>query len=731
VHGWALDRAGIRRLEVRVDGTPYEARYGLPRPDVGKDKRGYPGSDNGGFEFRRDFAALAPTRHDVAVVAIANDGREAVLARKSLAPPTAMHRASALLDARPSLAAKPFTFLMMTSGVVEQLGAAELDTHYSGYDSRTMRVGMSVPILYLRTTRGAAGDYAFDPDFDLSRKCKDRPIADDNLNGVIGYSVAHHLPVQFILNGGIWADASCDIPAWDANDMLEQDPANCQWTAQNEVFPDDYLKRLPGSTNSPELARSLTYNVYASRVRAYKRRNLQAAARVIATFAREHPDLFVGIALDADTYMNPFYIQSGLFKLFDYNPGMLRQFRHWLRADGPYAGKPEPGAPNLIAYRRAKPLTLADVNRLARKQWTSWALVEPPRTFPGFGGDPLHAGEPVIWDDPWFQEWQVFRQHIVGLHYDELSAWAHEAGIPKDQIFSAQGFIKPDDDAKPIAIRVQSRGQNYDTSGVSIEGAIPRYGHLGAIIYGEWYNMRMEQPNSLFATFGRLDPGWAIVEYNPTDLKRPTVLPVYAQAYHAFRDMFNDGASEISAMAWNGSNGIFVGQPGYVAYTSWLNTPAEDAMRDLFVTHADVPRGALLWTFGSVRLADSDGWTAQAGKATPGNAHLALEPSAGSVKLRSPDDLVVRPRSIDLAVLDFGDGAKPARAKLLARVDGSDEWREVGSSADASRIAIRWPAPWTRGDTIVVQLSIDLAFADGAGPARLERVMLYPSASQR
>ena len=561
MHGWALDRAGIRRVEVRVDGTPYEARYGLPRPDVGKEKRGYPGGDNGGFEFRRDFAALAAIRHDVAVVAIANDGREAVLAHKSLVPPAAMHRASALLDARPSLAAKPFTFLMMTSGVVEQLGAAELDTHYRGYESRTTRVGMSVPILYLRTTNGAAGDYEFDPDFDLSHQCNDRPIAEDNLSGVIRYSVAHHLPVQFIMNGGIWADASCDIPAWDANDMLEQDPANCQWTAQNEVFPDDYLKKLPGSTNSPELARSLTYNVYASRVRAYKRRNLQAAARVIAAFAREHPDLFVGIALDADTYMNPFYMQSGLFKLFDYNPGMLKQFRHWLRGDGPYAGKPEPGAPNLIAYRRAEPLTLADVNRLARKQWRSWDLVEPPRTFPGARGDTPPAGEPVIWDDPWYQEWQVFRQHVVGLHYDELSQWAHEAGIPKDQIFSAQGFIKPDDGAKPIAIRIQSRGQNYDTSGVSIEGAIPRYGHLGAIIYGEWYNMRMEQPNSLFATFGRMDPGWAIVEFNPTDLKRPTVLPVYAHAYHAFRDMFNIDASEISAMAWNGSNGTLSANP--------------------------------------------------------------------------------------------------------------------------------------------------------------------------
>ena len=164
--------------------------------------------------------------------------------------------------------------------------------------------------------------------------------------------------MQFILNGGIWADASCDTPEWDVNDHLEQDVDNCQWTQDNKVFPDDYLKNLPGSTNSPELARTLTYNVYATKVRAYKRRNLQAAARIIAAFARDHPDLFVGVSLDADTYMNPFFIQNRVLEIFDYNPGMLRQFRQWLAGTGPYAGKPEAGVPDLSRYRRPNPLTL-------------------------------------------------------------------------------------------------------------------------------------------------------------------------------------------------------------------------------------------------------------------------------------------------------------------------------------------------------------------------------------
>ena len=102
------------------------------------------------------------------------------------------------------------------------------------------------------------------------------------------------------------------------------------------------------STDSPLLARSLTYNVYARDVRRYKRRNLQAAATIIAAFAREHPDLFVVVELDADTYINPFFQGKALF---DYNPGMLRQFREWLSGSGAYASAPKPGVPNVCSSR--------------------------------------------------------------------------------------------------------------------------------------------------------------------------------------------------------------------------------------------------------------------------------------------------------------------------------------------------------------------------------------------
>ena len=501
---------------------------------------------------------------------------------------------------------------MMTSGIGLG-GADQADTAYRDYVSRTLRVGIAVPILYMRTTFGRDGDWRFDPDFDVARKCGNRPVAEDNLRDVIRYAVAHALPVQFILNGGIWGDASCESPQWDLTDHLEEDRANCQWSQRDEVFPDDYLKGLAGSTDSPLLARSLTYHVYARDVRRYKRRNLQAAAKIVAAFAREHPDLFVGVVLDADTYMNPFFQGKALF---DYNPGMLRQFREWLSGSGAYALAPKPGGPNLSSHRRRHPLTLAEVNSLAHARWKTWREVEPPRRLPGLV-DPLATpGEQPIWKDPWWNLWDEFRKHVVDLQYDDLSTWAHEAGLPRHRIFSAQGLVHDGPARPPFAVFVNSASHGYDSGGVSVEGAIPANGHLGAIVYGRTArnDLEMETGHSLFATIGRMDDGWAIVEYNNTDLTAPTVPPDYSMAYHTFRDAFNYGAREVSAMAWNGSNGIYLGQPGYAPHTSWRNTAAEDAMRDFMVSHANVPRGARLWTFGTPRRADLDGFRAERGK---------------------------------------------------------------------------------------------------------------------
>jgi hypothetical protein len=652
---------------------------------------------------------------------------------KAAPSPEAMRRWAGLLDAAPSLADRKFYFVMAASAIGLG-GLVDVDKEYPAYYSRTMRVGVAVPILYLRTTQGRAADWAFDPDFAIGHKCKARRVAEDSLNVLIRFAIEHKMPVQFILNGGVWANSSCDAPDWDIADHLEQDVDNCQWTQDNKVYPRDHLKNLTGSIDSPELARSLTFNVYATQVRHYKKRNLQEAARRIAAFARDHPDLFIGVSLDADTYMNPFFEQK---EWFDYNPGTLRQFREWLRGAGPYAGKTKGGVPDLSAYRREHPLTLADVNRLARQRWTTWDAVEPPRTFPGTAHDALKPGETIVWDDPWYQAWDTFRKHLVGLHYSELSQWVHETGIPIERIYSAQGFIAPGAGMRPFAIRLTSHGQNYDSAGVSIEGAIPRYGHLGAILYGEaaLNRAQMEGPHSLLATFARMDANWGVVEFNSTDLRKPDVPPTYAQAYRSLRDFFNFDATMVTVMAWNGSDGRDVGKSGYRPYTAFRYTPIEQAMRDFLITHANLPRGARAWTFGTERHADDDGWSIENGRLIVGNGYLDLELARGTTTLLSPPDQIIRSATTATLIVGLRDPSSSTTLRVFA--DSGGEWREIAAAKPLSRLAadaagvhvpLVWPNEWRKAHTIADQLKIEIAGMSEKQTTRLSAIVAYPRA---
>ncbi len=721
ISGWALDAAGLRAVEVRVDGKSYPAHIGIPRPDVAKVRADIPNNANGGFEFTGDFSHLfatfaAPDRYALAIVAVAKDGRESVLGTRSLVDPRALTRWSAFTPRNP----EPFHLLPALSGL-DLGGAVELDTIYAPYLSATLRTGFRVPILYLRTTKGAAHDWAFDPDWDPTRKCGERRIGDDSLNAVLAHAQAKRLPVLVTLNGGIWADAYCDVPEWDVNDHLEQNPANDQWNEKNEVMPDDYLKSLPGSLEAPELARSLTFNVYATEVRRYKKRNLQQAGAILARFARVHPDLFVGVNLDPDVYLNPFFAEQ---QWYDYNPGTLRQFREWLAGTGPYAGHTTGGLPDLRAYRRAKPLTLAEVNHLAGRQWRSWQEVDPPRSF---SRDPARP----FWNDPWLREWENFRRHLVHLHYDELAAWLVEVGIAKDRIWSSQGLMAPRGDSMPFPISLTSPPRNYDTGGMTLEGSKPALGHLGVILYGEAAvnDVRMDNGRSLFATLAAIDPRWAIVEYNTADLRDPKVPPTYAAAYRGLRDIWNFGARYVSPMAWNGSNGAFVGQPGYSTFTAWRNTPLESAARDFMLARAGLPLGALLWTFGTPQHADGDGWTADIGRIGLGKGMLQITPDAnGRVTLLSPAGLPASAQALREIVLGVDANAGLRRVRVQGRTAGGG-WQTL---AEASGAALRETAAGIAIERTVRdfalpvdQLRLELTFRSTATRA-LTRVAVVP-----
>ena len=679
LRGWALARSGVRAVQVRIDGFSVDARIGLPRDDVDAVRPGYPDNPSGGFECVADVtnrpAAAGVDRRRVAVVVIAGDGSETTLGERTLIEP-AVHT-------RWSCAARygvtPFFIVPALSGVLQ--GAAfALDTRYAAYASSTTRIGMRVPILYLRTTTGGDDDYRFDTHFDVQRRHAGRAIADDALASVLDESVARQLPVLVTLNGGIWSDAAGTVRAWDLTDRLEEDAANCQWNECDAVMPDDHLKHLPGSHAAPELARALTLNVYARDVRRYKRRNLQQAAAPLARFVRAHPALFIGVNLDPDVYINPFFEEA---QWYDYNPGTLRQFRHWLAGTGPYANACDAEVPDLSRYRRTRAITLREASALARRPFATWDDVDPPRVF---ARDPAAP----FWKDPWVREWEVFRRHLVALHYDELTQWLVNAGLPAERIWSSQGLMAPADGCMPLALRIESPVKNYDSGGVSIEGSKPHAAHLGAIVYGDAAAnaVAMEAGGTLFGALADFDPGFAIVEFNTADLRHRERRPTYASGYRAFRDLWNAGARFVSPMAWNGANGLDAARDDYVPYTAWRNTPLEEAARDFLLARSGLPLGAHLWTFGTQVHIDDDGWYAETGTLTGQRGAIALHADrTGRIALCSPPGLRIARAQIASFVLGIGADAGVMSIAVESRVADRAQWRSL---VREERDAMQW-----------------------------------------
>jgi hypothetical protein len=724
--GWALAHKGIDRVEVRLDGEVFLARHGLPRPDVATVHPSLSDAGRAGFAFHGDFTGRLSGRHTLSVDAVDRDGVSREIARKAVLAPEPFARWKPLLDARPDLATAPFYLLPATSGV-QVKGADEIRETYAGYESSTMRAGVRIPILYMRTTKGRAADWIFDPDWDIDRRCGERRIADDSLASVIAYVVANRLPVLFTLNGGLWADASCDVPDWDLNDELERDARNCQWTARNAVPVDHALRDRTGSQASPEIGRALTLNAYADKVRTYKRRNLQAAARIIHQFASRHPDLFVGVSLDPDVYILPWYAGE---EWFDFNPDTIRQFRDWLRGTGPYAVGDAGGTRGLSAYRRAKPLTLTQVNAVARRDFATWDEVDPPRTFPP-QGDLRYQAE---WNEPWRLLWDQFRRHLVQVHYTELAAWVIETGISADKVFTSQAFTAPDPGYLPQPIRVDGPTTDYDSGGVSVEGAIPRQGRLGVILYGDSArnDSRTQTGEPQFRIFERMSSEWAVVEFSTANLKKLSYLPTYADAYQAFREITNFRGKMVSPMAWNGSNGNFAGQPGYQTFTSWRNTPAEEAAFDLMVERANLPARAKLWTFGSPRHQDTDGWTMHgAGTLVANKGYVEIPGGSRDATVHSPPFQYIRADRYDLVVFGVADPSAIESVSVAGRIDGTSRWIPLANKVQAATLkrtpaGLSIPLRWARSRIAVDQLRIDISRTNEAAPIRIDHIALYP-----
>ena len=155
-------------------------------------------------------------------------------------------------------------------------------------------------------------------------------------------------------------------------------------------------------------------------------------------------------------------------------------------------------------------------------------------------------------------------------------------------------------------------------------------------------------------------------------------------------------------------------------------------MRDFAVSHAFVPLGARLWTFGSPSLADTDGWTASSAHLHSGNGYIDVVAAADEFMLVSPAQLVLGRDQTDLLVLGVIREAVDTVAVDARAPDGS--WIALGRQRRTRSLAITpagmsipldWPPTLSRADQIRVRLT---ARRDGP-PIRVRHIALYPPAS--
>ena len=491
-----------------------------------------------------------------------------------------------------------------------QSGFPEMQSWRSLVGGGCIEVGIRGRVEYLRTTRGSEHDYEFDPDFPSSKLTRNgREMIGVPLRELLDLALRLRAPLLVTLDGGVWADSAFSAPDIDVVDMLEKDDRTVQWNQFGKAESDDALKNLAGSFNDPELARMMSLNRFNTRFLSYKKRNLQAAVREIVAFSRAHPEIDVTINLDPDHYINPWFF---LRQWYDYNPDTLRQFREWLFHYGPYAD----GGP-LDDSRYVPRMTVASISRLAGTRFSDEESVEPPRG-------------PIDYQNPWLQIWDHFKRHLVAQHYEDLAAWAMEAGMPSSHIFTSQTFILSD-----VATRIRDRATNWtDQAGVSIEGAKPRNGHLGVILYGK-ASRNQGSPRSGLSLMDNLrivDPDWASVELHPAVIDRPDQVPSHDEAYRTLLETFNAGARFISPMWGSRMSDQVLNPSKFRAYDSMEGTPFEYQLGWWLLQLQNYSAGTMYFPFGNDMVNSLDGWTT-----IKGNQAV---PMRGRVKLKGEERIV-------------------------------------------------------------------------------------------
>ena len=374
-------------------------------------------------------------------------------------------------------------------------------------------------------------------------------------------------------------------------------------------------------------------------MRRLKKRNLQQAAQPIVAFMREHPDLFIGVNLDPDVYINPFFSEA---QWYDYNPGTLRQFREWLAGTGPYAAARRCRACRISrSYRREPPLSLRDVSGSrggrSRRGTTSIRRAR-------FRAAPTSR----FWNDPWVREWETFRRHLVSLHYDELAQWLVEAGLPRDRIWSSQGLMAPAEGCMPLALNVDERRQElrFGRRVDRRQQAARRPSRRDRLWRRRDECIAMENGSTLFAHARgdrrrlrdrRVQHRRPAASGTAADVRRS--LSRVARPVERGRALrVADGVERLQRRARRATRLRELHRVAqYAARRSRARLPARAL---------GIAAGTKLWTFGTQAHADDDGWTVETrgADAVTGRASRSTPTGAASSRCISPRRLALHAR---------------------------------------------------------------------------------------
>ena len=165
-----------------------------------------------------------------------------------------------------------------------------------------------------------------------------------------------------------------------------------------------------------------------------------------------------------------------------------------------------------------------------------------------------------------------------------------------------------------MSITDTANGWN-DQAGVSVEGAKPRLGHLGAILYGPGSRNegKPRSGNSLIDNIRRVDPEWGMVEFHPATIAFPEKLPSHAESYATMQTLINGGAHFLSPM-WGSYAGDRVVHPNHFkAYDVMEGSSFEYQLVWWLRAMQAWPLGSLYYPFGNELVRSADGWTAAAG----------------------------------------------------------------------------------------------------------------------